>query len=144
MRSAFARLLVLVSAVSALSCGEEPPLDEFDAGVELGRTEQALATVGMACQRDRECAPSLICAAGYGSRFGLTTPGACVAASCVDRVQGEGETEVDCGGACGNCGAACTTSCALGERVTPPALERLSFARGTFSRASPATYQRTA
>jgi hypothetical protein len=57
------------------------------------------------CARHADCLPGLWCGAETGEPFGsATSVSACVPLHCLNRVQDENETAIDCGGDCGsNC-----------------------------------------
>lgn len=57
------------------------------------------------CDSDAQCQAGLVCGAGNSIKFGFA-PGSdhCVPPSCVNGMLDVGETAVDCGGQCGNCG----------------------------------------
>jgi len=97
---------------------------------------------GGVCTSDAACEPGLLCGAGNGARFGKPAgSNVCWLPSCENKIKDATETEVDCGGPCGTCTNICSQSCAQGTPVTPPALETLSFLKGSFIRGSVATYQ---
>jgi RHS repeat-associated protein len=97
---------------------------------------------GSACTSDSACEAGLVCGLANGARFGLAaTANACFAPSCANQVQDPGETDIDCGGACGSCESTCTDACTPGSLVAPKAEEVLTFASGAFIRGSRASYQ---
>lgn len=57
------------------------------------------------CDSDAECQPGLVCGKSNSIKFGFP-PGTdhCVPPTCVNGIQDEDETAVDCGGPCGDCG----------------------------------------
>jgi RHS repeat-associated protein len=94
------------------------------------------------CDEDTDCEPGLLCGEEAGPRFGKADGvGVCWPPSCENKVQDPGETEIDCGGACGSCTNVCAAPCVLGEQVAPRAEAVLRFADGIFTRGSAATYQ---
>lgn len=86
---------------AAASC-QDGILNQDETGIDCG---------GSACSA--RCAASQTCRADGDCTGGLSCPaGVCVAPSCSDGIQNQGESAVDCGGPCALCapGRACTSA----------------------------------
>ncbi|HYO94098.1 MAG TPA: ice-binding family protein [Polyangiaceae bacterium] len=117
---------VACTLVASAGCGSEPassnepgleeevgadssPLQKGMPGAAVGQSDYCnspmnLCTSGEGdCDSTTQCAAGLVCGAGKLRQFGFPLVGgdACVPPQCVNRRLDAGETQIDCGGACG-------------------------------------------
>ena len=98
----------VTNTCAATSC-TDGLLDGDETGVDCGGSCAAKCALGLGCLAGADCA----------STFCNATTRVCVASQCLDGVTNGTETDVDCGGSCGD-GATTFAQCTVGRGCTRP------------------------